>query len=185
MFNKKKSDKALIKRFLQKKDVSAFSKLYDRYSDKVYGRCLQFFQDEEKAKDATQEIFIKVLYQLHTLTEKDYFSTWLYTVTYRYCVDKFREESKHFFVDNEKAVQVYYEEQDNLFEDFYSDTLEQGLKKLDQEERTILLMKYMDEMSVKGISDILNIGSSAVKMRLKRSRDKLISICNILINKKD
>lgn len=185
MFNKKKSDKVLIKRFLQKKDVSAFSKLYDRYSDKVYGRCLQFFQDKEKAKDATQEIFIKVLYQLHTIKEEDYFSTWLYTVTYRYCVDKFREEKKHFFAEEEKAVNVYYEEQEEVFEDIYSDILEEGLQKLDKEERTIIMMKYVDEMSVKQISEVLGLGSSAVKMRLKRSRDKLISICNILMNKRD
>ncbi|CAA0224038.1 RNA polymerase sigma factor [Tenacibaculum maritimum] len=185
MFKKKKSDKSLIKSFLEKKDLNAFSKLYDRYSDKVYGRCLQFFQNKEKAKDATQEIFIKILYQLNTLKEEDYFSTWLYTITYRYCVDKFRKEKKHFFTEEEKTVNVYYEEQEEVFENIYSDILEKGLQKLDKEERTIIMMKYVDEMNIKQISETLNLGTSAIKMRLKRSRDKLISICNILMNKRN
>ncbi|CAL2095639.1 RNA polymerase sigma factor SigW [Tenacibaculum sp. 190130A14a] len=183
MFARKKSDIYLIKKFLSKKDVSAFGELYDRYTDRVYAKCLRFFQDENRAKDATQDIFIKILYELHSIKETEYFSSWLYTVTYRYCIDEYRKEKKNFFKDSDIPLKVYYEEDENVFNNFYSEILEKGLEKLNIEERTIIMMKYIDEMNIRTISEILGIGESAVKMRLKRTREKLINICNILINK--
>lgn len=184
MFKKKKTDIELIQRFIENKDVMAFGELYDRYSDKVYGRCLSFFHNEEIAKDATQEVFIKVLYQLSTLNQKQYFSTWLYTVTYRYCIDRYRAEKNKIFEDNEQlAVNVVFEEDNTFFDDFYSDILEKGLSQLNQEERTIILMKYHDELSVKDIAGVLDIKESAVKMRLKRSRDRLKQICLSIVQK--
>ncbi|PIE49618.1 MAG: RNA polymerase subunit sigma-70 [Flavobacteriales bacterium] len=187
MFKKRKSDIQLIEQFLKNKDSKAFGKLYDRYADKVYGRCLSFFKDKTVAKDVTHDIFIKILYQLHTITEKQYFSTWLYSVTYRCCVDRYRAKKNNFFEDDSTlANDVVYEEDDTFFNDFYSHVLERGLSMLDKEERTILLMKYYDGLSVINIAEILNLKESAVKMRLKRSRDKLKSIClGIMQNNKN
>lgn len=187
MFKKKKTDKQLIERFLEKKDTKAFGELYDRYSDKVYGSCLSFFKDEDIAKDVTHDIFIKILYQLNTIDEKQYFSTWLYTVTYRHCIDKYRaDKNKYFQDDSDLADDVVFEDDTSFFNDFYSDVLEKGLSQLDKEERTLLMMKYYDELSIVDMADVLSMGESAVKMRVKRSRDKLKSIClSIMQNSKD
>lgn len=180
---KKKTDIELIEQFLGKKDTKAFGKLYDRYSNKVYGRCLSFFQNEAMAKDATHDIFIKVLYQLNSIKDVKYFSTWLYSVTYRHCVDQYRAKKKQFFEDEEGYAEVVYEEDDTFFDDFYSEILDQGLSQLTDEERAILMMKYYDELGVNTISEILSLKESAVKMRLKRSRDKLKSICLDILQK--
>jgi RNA polymerase sigma-70 factor (ECF subfamily) len=60
--------------------------------------------------------------------------------------------------------------------------LRYGMHKLRPEERTILLMFYQDDYSVEAISATLSIGKSAVKMRLKRARDKLTSLVKPLVN---
>ena len=58
--------------------------------------------------------------------------------------------------------------------------LTQSLKELDVEEKSILLMKYQDEFSIKEISETLEIGESATKMRLNRAKNRLLKIYNAL-----
>lgn len=54
-----------------------------------------------------------------------------------------------------------------------TDTIDFLLKQLTPEYRTVLILFYIEERSIKEITDIINISESAVKMRLKRARDKL------------
>ncbi len=178
------SDKELIKKFLEEKDVSGFEMLYDRYVDKVYGRCLSFTHNESLAKDYTQEIFIKVLGKMSSIHDREYFSTWLYTLSYRFCIDKFRASKKSVFED-EFDEGHEYEEKAEDFSGLQAKVLEKGLIKLTASERSLLFMKYKDEMEVAQIALVLNMGESAVKMRLKRTRDKLKAICKVLINKEN
>jgi RNA polymerase sigma-70 factor (ECF subfamily) len=57
-----------------------------------------------------------------------------------------------------------------------SDKLKKVLELIDPNEKMILLLKYQDEFSIKEISESLEIGESAVKMRLKRAKAKLINV---------
>ena len=56
--------------------------------------------------------------------------------------------------------------------------LNQSLKELEVEDKSILLMKYQDEFSIKEISESLEIGESATKMRLNRAKSRLLKIYN-------
>ncbi|MFD1551686.1 RNA polymerase subunit sigma-70 [Putridiphycobacter roseus] len=176
----KLSDKALIKKFLEEKDVSGFEMLYDRYVDKVYGRCLRFTHNESESKDFTQEIFIKVLGKLSSIKDGEYFSTWLYTLTYRFCIDKYRANKKNIFED-EWLTEIEDVAAEHDFSALQVSILEQGLTRLSSGERSLLFMKYNDELEVGQIAILLEMGESAVKMRLKRTRDKLKAICEVLI----
>jgi RNA polymerase sigma-70 factor (ECF subfamily) len=66
-----------------------------------------------------------------------------------------------------------------LFE-LKSDKLAKALEMITASEKMILLMKYQDDMSIKDISESLDIGDSAVKMRLKRAKEKVIKAYNEL-----
>ena len=82
LHTEKQSDLLLIKRYLEKRDTTAFNELYKRYSAKVYAKCISMLKDETLASDATQEVFTKVFLKLGSFGEKSKFSTWLYSVTY-------------------------------------------------------------------------------------------------------
>ena len=58
------------------------------------------------------------------------------------------------------------------------DKLKDALEEVSADEKMILLLKYQDGLSIKELSDILDIGESAVKMRLKRAKEKLVTIYN-------
>ena len=68
--------------------------------------------------------------------------------------------------------------ENKILKDLKLTQLEEVLEKLNPDEKLLLMMRYQDDMSVKDIADSLNIGESAAKMRLKRSRHQL----EILIN---
>ncbi|WP_337994796.1 RNA polymerase sigma factor [Polaribacter ponticola] len=55
-----------------------------------------------------------------------------------------------------------------------SEKLVKALSLIDIKEKMILLMKYQDDMSIKEISEVLDIGESAVKMRIKRAKQKVV-----------
>jgi RNA polymerase sigma-70 factor (ECF subfamily) len=60
------------------------------------------------------------------------------------------------------------------------DTLKKALEIIAPEDKMILLLKYQDDFSIKSIMEVLDISESAVKMRLKRSKARIIEVYNNL-----
>ncbi|MGZ0017248.1 RNA polymerase sigma factor [Yeosuana sp. AK3] len=179
------SDEDLVKAIVKTNDTLLFEVLYDRFATMVYNKCYGFANNDEEAKDLTQDVFLKLFVKLASFKGKSKFSTWLYAFTYNHCVNYVtREVSKKF---EKKAVD--YHDIENLKEDdveeagFYDmkvDKLKKALELISPEEKMILLLKYQDFLSIKEISDVLEIGESAVKMRIKRAKDKLVIVYNNL-----
>ncbi|GAB3943546.1 RNA polymerase sigma factor [Spirosoma harenae] len=170
------SDEELVRFYVDTQRNIYFEKLYERYCDKVYRKCLSFTKDPVRAEDLTHDIFLKLVVKLGSFREQAKFSTWLYSITYNYCTDQIRSHNLH--------REVYMDEgwerldigaEDGLAElaEMEAKQLERALRQLPPDEQTLLLMKYQDDISIRDIADINGLTESAVKMRLKRSRDKL------------
>lgn len=170
------SDIEIIKNYLDTQATTCFSLLYKRYAGKVYSKCISLLKDENLAHDATQEIFTKIFLNLSKFAERAKFSTWVYSITYNYCIDYIRRKKKHrnLFVDDiERAPDLPDEEVlDEELLAINMKQLKEVLENISFEDRTILLMKYQDEMSIKEIAAILDKTESAVKMRIKRAKAK-------------
>ncbi|WP_420147130.1 RNA polymerase sigma factor [Spirosoma sp.] len=172
----KLSDEELVRLYVETQRNTYFEKLYERYCDKVYRKCLSFTKDPIRAEDLTHDIFLKLVVKLSSFREQAKFSTWLYSITYNYCTDQLRSHNLRrevYMDDNWERLDV--ESDDGLAEiaEMESKQLERALKQLAPEEQTMLLMKYQDDISIRDIASINGLTESAVKMRLKRSRDKL------------
>lgn len=87
------SDEDVIQLIIDKGKTNFFSVLYDRYSDKVYRKCLSFEKDKDVALDLSHDILIKVFLQLSKFQGRSRFSTWLYSVAYNYCVEYTRKKT--------------------------------------------------------------------------------------------
>ncbi|WP_152759563.1 RNA polymerase sigma factor [Salmonirosea aquatica] len=170
------SDEELVHRFIITQRNLFFEELYRRYADKVYRKCLSFVKDSARAEDFTHDIFLKLILKLGTYKEDARFSTWLYSITYNYCMDQLRI--------NKKRSEVYAEEELEIPDDTNLDMafeepdveirrLNEALNYLHTEEKGILMMKYQDDLSIREIAQAFRITESAVKMRLLRSREKL------------
>lgn len=179
----KQTDEDLVKAIVQKNDTLLFEILYDRYASLVYNKCYGFARDADEAKDMTQDVFLKLFVKLASFKGKSKFSTWLYAFTYNHCVNyvtrntakKFEKQS----VDYKDIENISDdEEEDNSFLNMRVDKLKVALELISPEEKMILLLKYQDFLSIKEIESVLDIGESAVKMRIKRAKDKLVTVYN-------
>ncbi|MEN0045530.1 MAG: RNA polymerase sigma factor [Bacteroidota bacterium] len=169
-------DLEIIHTYLKGQSPTCFKLLYNRYAGKVYSKCISLLKDETLAHDATQEIFTKIFLNLSKFAERAKFSTWVYSITYNYCIDYIRRQKKHLnlFVDDiERAPDVPEEEvRDEELLSMNLHQLKTVLEEIPLDDKAILLMKYQDEMSIKEIAAILDKTESAIKMRIKRAKAK-------------
>ncbi len=175
------SDEDLVSAIVKTNDTLLFEVLYDRFAPMVFNKCYGFAKDEDEAKDLTQDVFLKLFVKLASFKGKSKFSTWLFAFTYNHCVNYVtRNTAKKF-----EKQSVDYTDIQNLPEDHDDDSdfsemkvekLKKALELVSPEEKMILLLKYHDNLSIKEIVMVLGIGESAVKMRIKRAKDKLLTV---------
>lgn len=172
------TDEEIVNRIVNKKSTELFEVLYNRFSSLVYNKCYSFVNNQPEAQDLTQDIFLKLFIKLPSYNEKSKFSTWLYAFTYNHCVNYV---SRNPFKKNEFSfpeyleIGNYYVEDLNTTESNESITikLNKALAALSEKDRHILILKYKNDLSINKIQNLLGIGNSAVKMRIKRAKEKL------------
>jgi RNA polymerase sigma-70 factor (ECF subfamily) len=86
---KKLSDEDVVHRYVHRHEQEAFTTLYNRYAHLVLGVCCKYLENTEKAKDATQQIFIKLLEDLYRFDIKN-FKAWLLQVVRNHCLTELR-----------------------------------------------------------------------------------------------
>lgn len=132
-------------------------------------------KDEPLAKDATQEIFTKIFLNLAKFNEKSKFSTWIYSITYNYCIDYLRKKKKDnrlFSDEMEDPPDVVDDVPDTELLEIEVRRLKIILEKIPPGDKAILLMKYQDDLQIKDIAAILDKTESAIKMKIKRAKHK-------------
>ncbi|WP_310586923.1 RNA polymerase sigma factor [Runella slithyformis] len=167
------TDEQLVRLYVDTQRNPFFEEIYDRYADKVYRKCLSFVKDQAKAEDFTHDIFLKLIVRVGSFKENSKFSTWLFSITYNYCMDQLRTAKKLAEDELTESVDVIDESDDVSEMEMDTKRLREVLNGISPEERTILLMKYQDDFSIKDIAETFGLTESAVKMRLKRTREKL------------
>lgn len=174
------SDEDLVKEYLKTQKQNYFDQLYKRYSSKIFGKSLSLLKNEELAADATQDIFIKILLNLSKFSGKSRFSTWIYSITYNYCIDAIRKRKKDrsILIDDivERHDMADTEVEDKFLLEMNVSRLKLILNKIPVSDKAILLMKYQDAMSIKEIGKIVGKSESAVKMKIKRAKQKFRKI---------
>ena len=175
------SDEEVVDKIVTKGEQQYLEVLYDRYSNKIYHKCLSIIKDTEASKDCTHDIIMRIFTNLVKFKGRSSFSLWVHSITYNYCMEYLQKRKRIVF--NDYIAGEYDDLPDDSWElelkqlkDLQLSQLELVFQDLNPDEQIILMMRYQDGMSVKDIAESLEIGESAVKMRLKRSRDHLAEL---------
>ena len=181
------SDEELVTKIVARNDTMLFGVLYDRYVPMVYNKCYGFAKSQDEAEDLTQDVFLMLFIKLASFKGKSKFSTWLYSFTYNFCVNyvnrnKQRKMSdKSIPVDDAEYKLTDEEVPDDTIYEMKANKLDKALAKISAEDKSLLLLKYQDGASIKELCELLEIGESAVKMRLKRAKAKLVETYKSLL----
>jgi RNA polymerase sigma factor (sigma-70 family) len=178
------TDPELIALYLEEQNTVYFTKLYKRYASKVFAKCISMLGDQGLARDATQDIFIKILLNLAKFSEQSSFSTWVYSITYNYCIDLIRKKKKMPLLFTEDVGKVSKETEveipDSVLLEMKQERLEAVMDKMPPGDKAILLMKYIDDLQIREIGDILGKTESAIKMQIMRAKQKAQQLHNEL-----
>lgn len=171
------TDEEVVAGIIEGKGNRYISVLYGRYSDKIFRRSISFVKEQAIAEDLTHDIFMKILLNLGSFKGKSKFSTWIYSITYNYCIDFLRKRQKERTqASSYTSERDVVEDEGEDFEGFRQlkiDRLQKLLDMVSVDDKMILLMKYQDSLSIKQIQEVYGISESAVKMRINRAKGKV------------
>lgn len=155
--------------------VEGFRGLYDKYSPRIYVFARRFLGDEQHAEDVTQEVFIQVFRKLAGFRGDSKFSTWLFRVSVNSCKNKRRSLERERKLDPETFVERARGSEEppperELGHRELRDEIERALGSLTEEQRTMVLLKSVRELSYKEIGDVLGQSEAQVRGKLYRAR---------------
>ncbi|MFW5808226.1 MAG: RNA polymerase sigma factor [Spirochaetota bacterium] len=142
---------------------------YRKYGPMVFRRCMALLKDEDRAADAMQDVFVKLLRYKDRLKHK-YPSSLLYTIATNICLNIIKSEKRMVNTDVDDILHMvacYDQGEDRVIADDY-------LKRIFREEKPgtkeIAVMFYIDKMKLQEIADVSGLSVSGVRKRISKVR---------------
>jgi len=167
-------EKILLAR-LNVKDISAFEEIYNFYLDKIYRFIYFKVETKQEAEDLTSQTFLKIWQQAieGKIKTKESFQAFIYQVARNNVIDHYRatQKKKKNEIELEAAENVFVgqsiEKDIDLKIDFQN--LEEKIKHLKNEYQEIVMLHYINELSIKEIATVMNKKRGAVRVLLHRA----------------
>ena len=154
--------------------------LLQRYTLLLFGVCMKYLKNEDAAKDAVQQIFLKAIIELQKY-KVDYFKSWLYMVAKNYCLMKLRD--KHIFLDVDDVKPLADDDFDIAALQDKEQTLnlmEECLDYLQPDQKTCVTLFYLQKKSYVQIIGATNFTMMQVKSHIQNGKRNL----KLLVEKK-
>lgn len=169
---------------LKRRDCRAFEQLVNQYQGRVYNFIYRMIGGREEAQDLAQEVFVSIFKNIDGFRGESSLATWIYRITANHCKNRRkylgRRKVEHPMTleneDKEMAsshipVAVGVSRPDELVEGYQTEVLiQRAIAELDEEQRTILVLRDIQSVSYEDISEITGLPLGTVKSRLHRAR---------------
>lgn len=160
----------LVKR-ARKGNPDAYGKLISEYQEYMYKMAYLYVRNEDTALDAVGTAVLKAYRQIHTLKHPEYFKTWLTRILIHASQDELKK-SAHYdtleeLPEKDSCGGISLEEKCDI---------NAAVMQLSAKYRTVIILKYFSELSVREISEVMNAPEGSVKAYLSRARDELREI---------
>jgi RNA polymerase sigma-70 factor, ECF subfamily len=164
-------DPELVKR-ARDGDRAAFASLVAASIDALDRVARLITRDPERAQDAVQEALIKAWRDLPSLREVDAFDGWLRQLLVRSCIDELRRR-RRLSVEVELIDSMHPHVTDAAISITERDALERGFRRLDPEQRSLVVLYYYQGLPLEEVATALRIPAGTAKSRLFRAREAL------------
>lgn len=175
--------KCLIKQVKQG-DQLAFGKLIELYQHKVYRICFRLIGNCHGAEDLAQEVFLQAYQNINNHDTNKKFSSWLFRIAIQLTMDRLKKTIPDYYLDTEiddaKGMTRYtWSPANNKLLDNQviglelQDTVQKETFQLAPEYRSVIVLKYMEGLSLREISEIMQIPIGTVKTSVHRGREIL------------
>lgn len=171
-------DLKLIKE-CQKGDKTAFQELIAKYRPLVYKFLIKLTGSKQSAEDLTQETFLKIIRNIDKfdLYGKAKFSTYIITVAKNSYIDELKRESRHIkgctMDENFELIDLGVSVEDAVIDKLEGSEIIGRINDLTEEQRVVIKLKYIEELTLKEIGEILKLEPKTVKSRIHNGIVKL------------
>jgi RNA polymerase sigma-70 factor (ECF subfamily) len=174
----KLKERLLLFKIRTQKDKDAFGSLYDLYIERIYRFIYFKVNNKEEAEDLTSELFLKAWNYLLENQEKEIvsFSGLIYKMARNLIVDFYRRKAQQVIVNVEEVIETLPDDKKIMEQVEYSHDTEKLLaviKKLKQEYQEVVMLKYVEELSISEIASILERSQVSVRVTLFRAMKKI------------
>ncbi|MGO0058790.1 RNA polymerase sigma factor SigW [Brevibacillus fluminis] len=167
-------------------DRDAFVELIEIYKDKIFQLAYRMVGNRQEAEDIAQETFLRVYANLHTYDDSYKFSTWIYRIATNLCIDRGRKKRPDFSIDEEAEgtegldwhSRLSSKEQtpeEQVVTQELQETVQDALSKLAPKYRSVMVLRYIEDLSLQEISEVLKLPITTIKTRIHRGREALRS----------
>jgi len=169
---------------LQSGDVDALGALYDRHSALVYRTAYAITGDPDAASDLLQDVFVRLSRFAHRVDPRRPLEPWLYRMTanlaYTWLKRRKRwlhplDDAMEWLLDSARERSLQQQAEKNA----EAEQLHQAILKLPVQQRVVVVMYYINDLSLQEIAEILEIPIGTVKSRLHYGRQSLRKVLNL------
>ena len=167
------SDQDLLEQYYDRRDNRLLGVLLQRYTRLLLGVCMKYLKNEDAAKDAVQQIFLKVIHELQRYRVQ-YLKSWLYMIARNYCLMQLRRHD----------VKNISELEDNIVEDEFSlqraaenekllTLVEASMEELNTDQKTCITLFYLEKQTYQQISEKTGFDLMQVKSYIQNGKRNL------------
>ncbi len=155
-------------------DRNAFSEIYKLYVKKVYRYCKFNTYDEQTAQDICQESFVRAWKKIQDFKMDSNWSiqAFLFTIARNLIIDRSRGK-KEFALENYEHIETNEDLYESIDREMHVKNVQEGLRKLDEVDRQIIILRYFEDMDGKEVAKVLGIKDGALRVRQHRAMEKL------------
>jgi RNA polymerase sigma-70 factor (ECF subfamily) len=161
-------------------DFSAFDALVGRHQDRLYRVCARVLGDREEARDAVQDVFLKLFRKAGELRPRGQLFTLLYRIAVNHCLNRIRRRRLARFLPfgggAEEETEVAFDPPDPRADPVHAaqakerwHSLRRAIEELPPGQRVVLLLARFEGLSQREIARVLEISEGAVESRLVRA----------------
>jgi RNA polymerase sigma-70 factor (ECF subfamily) len=175
------TDTELLKKYQSDQNKEWLGILLQRYTMLLLGVCMKYLKNEEEAKDAVQQIFLKALNELGKYPV-EYPKSWLYKIACNFCLMKLRDRKEYVAIEKIPALSEIQESgtEINTERELNLNLLEAAMGELNKEQKTCITLFYLQKKSYHQISSITGYSLLQVKSNIQNGKRNL----RILMEKK-
>ncbi len=174
------SDQDLLAQYYSNRDNRLLGILLQRYTLLLLGVCMKYLKNEEAAKDAVQQIFLKVIHELQRY-QVQFFKSWLYMIARNHCLMQLRNhgvknvaEIKEDIAEEEFPLQQQVEREKLLL------LVETSVDELNYDQKTCITLFYLNKKSYQQITEQTGFSLMQVKSFIQNGKRNL----KLLVEKK-
>lgn len=140
--------------------------------NRIYKFAYGYVKDQDYALDLVHESIVKAIRKKDTVKEKRYLKTWFYRILINECLGFLRKKNKILFYEDLKEIENF-NESSNITDSYENVDLYDAIDKLPEKLKTVIMLRFFEDMTLEEISQITKINLNTIKSRLYKALNVL------------